>query len=84
MSGIVDPPVVVVNTSTINNYRYTLSNIIPHTSVQYNIYCYNDLLLVKPLSGIIEGDQYKEWTTDDWMDIFIKSKIEELTSVNTV
>jgi hypothetical protein len=78
MSGIIDPPKTVVNTLTINNYKYTLSNVIPHTSVQYDIYCYNDTLFVKFVSGLIEGEQYKEWTTDDWMDVFIKSKVYAL------
>ena len=83
MSGILDPPKNIINTLTINNYKYTLSNVIPHTSVQYDIYCYNDTVFVKFLSGIIEGDQYKEWTTDEWMDIFIKSKIDALDISNS-
>jgi hypothetical protein len=73
-----DPPVVIVETLTINNYKYALSNLIPHTSVVYGIDCFNDSVFVKSITGLLEGDQYKEWTTDDWLDAFIKSKVEEL------
>jgi hypothetical protein len=31
---------------------------------------------VKYISGLLEGEQYKEWTTDEWMDAFIKNKVE--------
>jgi hypothetical protein len=44
----------------------------------YYIYCRNDNILVKTIQGILEGEQYKEWTTDDWLDAFIKSKVEAL------
>ena len=75
-----DPPVVIVETLTINKYSYDVSNLIPHTSVNYNIYCFNGTACVKHVSGIIEGEQYKEWTTDDWLDAFIKTKVEELNA----
>ena len=78
MSGIVEPPKIVVETLNINNFRYTLSNIIPHTSVNYSIACYNDSRCVKVIQGLLDGEQYKEWIDDDWMDRFVKSKIEEL------
>lgn len=78
MSGIVEPPKTIVETITFNNYRYALSNIIPHTSVNYGIDCFQDVTLVKSIWGIIEGEQYKEWTTDDWMDRYIKSIVEAL------
>ena len=77
---LLDPPVVVVETLTINKYSYSVSNLIPHTSVQYNIYFYNDAVYVKSITGLLEGTQYKEWTTDDWLDAFIKTKVEELNS----
>jgi len=73
-------PVTVVNTLTINNYRYALSNIILHTSVTYGIDCFNDNTLVKSIVGVVEGEQYREWTTDDWMDAFIKSKVDALNT----
>lgn len=73
-----EPPVVIVETLTINNFRYAISNLIPHTSVQYDIYCYKDAVFVKTITGLLEGTQYKEWTTDDWLDAFIKTKVEEL------
>lgn len=76
MSGTIDPPKIIVATLTINNYRYALSNLIPHTSVQYGIDCFNDTTLVKSITGLLEGEQYKEWTTDDWLDRFIKQKVE--------
>lgn len=75
-----DPPVVIVETLTINNYRYALSNLIPHTSVVYGIDCFNDSVFVKSITGLLEGEQYKEWTTDDWLDAFIKTKVEEINS----
>ena len=81
MSGTIDPPKIIVATLTINNYRYALSNFIPHTSVVYGIDCFNDTTLVKSITGLLEGEQYKEWTTDDWLDRFIKQKVEELPDV---
>ena len=81
MSGTIQPPKIIVATLTINNYRYALSNFIPHTSVVYGIDCFNDTTLVKSITGILEGEQYKEWTTDDWLDRFIKQKVEELPDV---
>jgi len=81
MSGTIDPPKIIVATLTINNYRYALSNLIPHTSVQYGIDCFNDTTLVKSITGLLEGEQYKEWMTDDWLDRFIKQKVEELPDV---
>jgi hypothetical protein len=79
MSGIVEPPVLV--TSKINRYTYTLSDLIPHTSVLYFINCFHDDIYVKSTHGILEGEQYKEWTTDDWLDRFIRQKVEELPDV---
>ena len=81
MSGTIDPPKIIVTTLTINNYRYALSNLIPHTSVVYGIDCFNDDVLVKSITGLLEGEQYKEWTTDDWLDSFIKQKVEELPDI---
>jgi hypothetical protein len=78
MSGILEPPVVVVETMPINRFEYGLSQLIPHTSVVYGINCYTDNVLVKTITGLLEGEQYIEWTTDEWMDRFIKSKIEAL------
>lgn len=78
MSGLVDPPKTVVETLTITRYEYNLVNLIPHTSVQYCITCYNEDVYVKSLTGLLEGEQYKEWTTDEWLDAFIKSKVEAL------
>jgi hypothetical protein len=84
MSGLIEPPKVIVKTLSINNYRYGLSNLIPHTSVFYSIECYSDTTFVKSIQGILEGEQYKEWTTDDWLDAFIKSKIEALSDSEPV
>lgn len=78
MSGTVDPPKIIVETLIINNYKYNLNQLIPHTSVVYSIECFNDDVYVKSIAGVIQGEQYKEWTNDDWMDRFIKSKVEEL------
>lgn len=81
MSGTIDPPKVIVQTISINNYRYALYNLVPHTSVQYGIDCFQDTTLVKSIVGLLEGEQYKEWTTDEWLDRFIKQKVEELPDV---
>jgi hypothetical protein len=78
MSGIVEPPKTIVQTLEINNYKYAVYNLIPHTSVQYGIDCFQDTVLVKSIVGLLDGEQYKEWTTDEWLDAFIKSKVEEL------
>ena len=72
------PP--IIESISINRYVYFLSNLIPHLSVNYSIYCYNNDLLVKTILGVVDGEQYKEWTTDDWMDAFIKSKVEALNT----
>jgi hypothetical protein len=73
-----DKPITVVETTNIviNKYSYQLVNLIPHTSVVYNIWCFHDTTQVKYISGLLEGEQYKEWTTDEWMDAFIKNKVE--------
>lgn len=84
MSGTIDPPKVIVQTIRINNYRYALSNFIPHTSVMYGIDCFQDMTLVKSIVGLLEGEQYKEWTTDEWLDRFIKQKVEEQPDVEVV
>jgi hypothetical protein len=78
MSGIVSPPKTVVESILITRYVYSLADVIPHTSVRYNIFCYNGDDFVKALGGIIEGIQYKEWVDDDWLDAFIKSKVDAL------
>ena len=52
-----------------------------HTSIQYAINCFNDNIYILTITGILEGEQYKEWTTDDWLDRFIKQKVEELPNV---
>jgi hypothetical protein len=75
MSGMIDPPKIVVQTIKITNYLYFLSDLIPHTSVSYVIHCMNEGVSVKILTGILDGELYKEWTTDDWMDAFIKEKV---------
>ncbi len=74
----VDPPKIIVETLTINNYKYTINKLIPHTSVLYSIDCFNDNVYVKNITGIIQGEQYMEWTNDDWLDSFIKSKVDAL------
>ena len=78
MSEQIDPPKVIIETLNINNYRYSLGNLIPHKSVTYNIECFQDSILVKSFMGVLEGDEYQEWTTDDWLDDFIKQKIKKL------
>jgi hypothetical protein len=76
MSGTIDPPKAILQ--YITKYTYSLTNLIPHTSVSYAINCYNENAYVLTITGILEGEQYKEWTTDEWLDRFIKQKVEEL------
>jgi hypothetical protein len=78
MSGTIDPPKVFTETATITRFVYELNNLVPHTSVEYVIVCFNGDTLVKTMIGLLDGEQYKEWTTDEWMDAFIKSKVENL------
>jgi hypothetical protein len=76
--GIIEPPKTIIQTLVINNYMYSVYDLTPHTSIKYSIDCFYDAILVKTITGILEGEQYKEWTTDEWLDAFIKSKIEAL------
>ena len=80
MSGTIQPPKIIIETLEINRYTYDLINLIPHTSAQYRIFCYSGDVQVKYITGLLEGEQYKEWTTDDWLDAFIKTKVEELNA----
>jgi hypothetical protein len=84
MSGIVEPPKVIVQTISINNYTYSLGIVVPHISAEYIINCFQDTILVKRFGGLLEGEQYKEWTTDDWLDRFIKQKVDELPDVEVI
>lgn len=80
MSGTIEPPKAILQ--YITKYTYSLTNLIPHTSVSYAINCYyNENAYVLTITGILEGEQYKEWTTDDWLDRFMKSKVEALPDV---
>jgi hypothetical protein len=81
MSGTIEPPKIILKTIEINRYTYDIINLIPHTSAQYRIFCYTDEVEVKYVTGLLEGEQYKEWTTDDWLDRFIRQKVEELSDV---
>ena len=81
MSGTIEPPKIILKTIEINRYTYDIINLIPHTSAQYRIFCYTDEVEVKYVTGLLEGEQYKEWTTDDWLDRFIRQKVEELPDV---
>jgi hypothetical protein len=75
MEYTLDAEIVFVETKKINKYKYNLSNLIPHVSVQYDIYCYNDDVLVKNIKGLLEGQDYLDWTNDDYLDTFIKAKV---------
>ena len=81
MSGTITPPKIIVKTLEINRYTYDLINLIPHTSAQYRIFCYCGDVEVKYITGLLEGIQYKEWIDDDWLDRFIREKVEALPDV---
>ena len=72
-----DPEITFVETKKINKYSYGLTNFKPHTSVEYYIFFYYDTTLIKQISGILEGQEYLDWTNDDYLDTFIKRKISE-------
>lgn len=74
----INPPIVSTTTNTINNYSYSVYNLIPHTSVQYRILLFQDNMVIKTINGLLDGDEYKAWTTDDYMDDFIKKKVDSL------
>jgi hypothetical protein len=81
MSGTIQPPKIILKTLVINRYTYDLINLIPHTSAQYRIFCYCDEVEVKYVTGLLEGEQYIEWTNDDWLDRFIRNIVETLPDV---
>ena len=74
----INPPIVNTTIVTMNKYTYELVNLIPHTSVEYRIFLYDDEKFIKGIDGIVDGDEYKAWTTDDYMDDFIKTKVDSL------
>jgi hypothetical protein len=75
MDYTLDAEIVFVETKKINKYKYNLSNLIPHTSVRYDIYCFDDTVFIKHISGLLEGQEYVDWTNDDFLDTFIKAKV---------
>jgi hypothetical protein len=81
MSGTIQPPKIILKTIEINRYTYDVINLIPHTSVQYRIFCYCGDTEIKYLTGLLEGEKYIEWTNDDWLDRFIREKVESLPDV---
>ena len=66
-------------TLKITKYRYNVVDLIPHTSVRYHIYLYEGERIVKCISGLLEGEQYLEWKTDDYLDNFIQSVVDKLS-----
>ena len=67
--------IILIETKKINKYTYLLSNLIPHTSVQYDIDCFHDNVYIKRITGTLEGQVYLDWTNDDFLDNFIKEKV---------
>ena len=75
MDFTLESEIVFVETKKINRYNYRISNLIPHTSIQYDIYCYDGVLFIKQISGLLQGQDYLDWTNDDFLDNFIKAKV---------
>ncbi len=75
--------VVFTETTTlkIDNYHYVVSSLIPHISVCYTIHLYTGETLVKCVSGILEGEQYLEWKTDDYLDNHSRSVVDKLSII---
>lgn len=65
-------------TLKLTKYRYAVCELIPHTSVRYHLYLYQDDGIVKHITGMLEGEQYLEWKTDDYLDRFIQSVVDKL------
>lgn len=61
----------------ITKFRYELSDLKPHVSVTYTVWCFSESgELVKLLGGLIDGDEYANWSRDDtYMDSLIKQKV---------
>jgi hypothetical protein len=72
---ILEEPLVLVK--QINKYRYELMDFKPHLSVSYQILCYNlKDVFIKVLTGIIEGEEYANWSNDDkYIDDLMKQKV---------
>jgi len=75
MDYTLESEIVLIQTIKINKYSYTLSGLIPHKSVQYDIYCYDDTVFIKCITGLLEGQEYLDWKDDDYLDAFIKAKV---------
>jgi len=67
--------IILIETKKINKYKYFLLNLIPYTSVQYVIDCFDNDVHVKCITGLLEGQEYLDWKTDDYLDNFIKAKV---------
>lgn len=65
-------------TLKLTKYRYIVCELIPYTSVRYHLYLYQDDGIVKHVTGLLEGEQYLEWKTDDYLDNFIQSVVDKL------
>jgi len=78
MSGTIDPPKTFTETATITRFVYELNNLVPHTSADYVIVCFNGDTLVKTITGVLDGIHYTEWTTDDYLDAYMKAVVESL------
>jgi len=68
----------IVVSKLIDKYRYELMDFKPHISVSYQIYCYNSAdVFIKVLTGIIEGEEYSNWSNDDkYIDDLMKLKVQ--------
>lgn len=75
MDYTLESEIVLVETKKINNYKYNLSELKPHISVRYDIYCFDGDIFVKSITGLLEGQEYLDWTNDDFLDAFIKAKV---------
>ena len=63
----------------IHSYSFVLNNIILNESVSYIITLYdnlgNDIFII---SGLIEGDEYNNWGTDDnYITTLINQKVQD-------
>ena len=52
MDYTLDSEIVLIETKKINKYKYVVSNLIPHTSIHYDIYCFDDKDFIKQISGL--------------------------------
>lgn len=79
-----DTPTSFCEIKTVHSYEYNIMDYLPHTQATYHIRLLDsNKHELKSISGIIEGDDFANWGTDDtYLDNFIKTKVTEFLTAN--